>query len=119
MPAGAVAIDLPRDHVLVPGFVDLQVNGGGGVLFNDSPDVATLRRIAGAHASAGTTALLPTLISGTRTQRHAALAAVRAALAEGVGGIAGLHLRGSVHRPGAPRHPSGWVDRHHDRRRYG
>ena len=40
---GAECIELPNDHVLAPGFVDLQVNGGGGVLFNDAPDAATLR----------------------------------------------------------------------------
>jgi N-acetylglucosamine-6-phosphate deacetylase len=69
------------------------------VLFNDAPDTATLRRIASAHAQAGTTAMLPTLISGTRPQLHAALAAVRAALAEGVAGIAGLHLEGPFIAP--------------------
>lgn len=51
--------------VLCPGFVDLQVNGGGGVMFNDSPDVATLRRMAKAHRSTGVAALLPTLITDT------------------------------------------------------
>ena len=94
VPADAERIDLPESHVLVPGFVDLQVNGGGGVLFNDAPDAATLRRIAAAHARAGTTALLPTLISGTRPQLRAALSAARACLAAGVPGIAGLHLEG-------------------------
>jgi N-acetylglucosamine-6-phosphate deacetylase len=59
VPAGAERVDLPQDHVLAPGFIDLQVNGGGGVLFNDTPDAATLRRIASAHAQAGTTAILP------------------------------------------------------------
>ena len=94
VPPGAERIELPADHVLAPGFVDAQVNGGGGVLFNDAPDPATLRRIATAHAGAGTTALLPTLISGSRPQLRAALAAVRAAIAAGVPGIAGLHLEG-------------------------
>ena len=94
VPPGAGRIALAADHLLVPGFVDLQVNGGGGVLFNDSPDVATLRRIAAAHAGAGSTTILPTLISGTRPQLHAALAAMRDALAARVPGIAGLHLEG-------------------------
>jgi N-acetylglucosamine-6-phosphate deacetylase len=49
--------------LLVPGFVDLQVNGGGDVLLNDSPDAATMARIADAHLCFGTTSLLPTLIS--------------------------------------------------------
>jgi N-acetylglucosamine-6-phosphate deacetylase len=99
LPADAECIELPQDHVLAPGFIDLQVNGGGGVLFNDTPDAATLRRIAGAHAGAGTTAILPTLISGTRPQRCAALAAVRLALAACVPGIAGLHLEGPFIAP--------------------
>ncbi len=100
VPPGTERIDLPQDHVLAPGFIDLQVNGGGGVLFNDAPDAVTLRRIAGAHAQAGTTAILPTLISGTRPQLQAALTAVRAALAAGVAGIAGLHLEGPFIAPG-------------------
>jgi N-acetylglucosamine-6-phosphate deacetylase len=94
VPADTERTELPHDHVLAPGFVDLQVNGGGGVLFNDAPDAATMRRIAAAHAGAGTTSLLPTLISGTREQLRAALAATRTALATGVPGIAGLHLEG-------------------------
>ena len=44
---------------LVPGFIDCQVNGGGGVLFNNTPDVATLQRIGAAHRRFGTTTLLP------------------------------------------------------------
>ncbi len=94
VPTGAERIELPESHVLVPGFVDLQVNGGGGLLFNDAPDAATLARIAAAHAESGTTALLPTLISGTRPQLQAALSAVRAAVAAGVPGVAGVHLEG-------------------------
>lgn len=96
--APAAAERIGESHVLAPGFVDLQVNGGGGVLFNDDP-AATLRAIAAAHAGAGTTALLPTLISGTRPQLQAALAAVRAALAEAVPGVVGLHLEGPFIAP--------------------
>ncbi|MEQ3630191.1 MAG: N-acetylglucosamine-6-phosphate deacetylase [Sulfitobacter sp.] len=80
--------------VLCPGFVDLQVNGGGGVMFNDSPDVATLRRMAKAHRSTGVAALLPTLITDTPDKTDAAIEAVAAAIAEGVPGIIGLHLEG-------------------------
>ena len=117
MPPAAERIDVAETHVLAPGFVDLQVNGGGGVLFNDAPDPATLRRIAAAHAEAGTTAILPTLISGTR----AAIARrprrdVRAALADGVPGIAGLHLEGPFIAAVAPRHPSGGAIATPDRR---
>ena len=80
--------------VLCPGFVDLQVNGGGGVMFNDSPDAATLRRMAKAHRSTGVAALLPTLITDTPDKTEAAIEAVAAAIAEGVPGIIGLHLEG-------------------------
>jgi len=94
VPAGVPVRDL-GGGVLAPGFIDLQVNGGGGVLFNDAPDVDTLRRIARAHRRFGTTGLLPTLITDSRDVRRAAVAAVRQALADGEpGGILGLHLEG-------------------------
>ena len=80
--------------VLCPGFVDLQVNGGGGVMFNDSPDAATLRRMAKAHRSTGVAALLPTLITDTPDKTEAAIEAAIAAITEGVPGIIGLHLEG-------------------------
>src|SRR4051812_5505381 len=60
LPAGCLR--LPDDAMLAPGFIDVQVNGGGGVLLNDDPSVATVRRIADAHRRFGTTGLLPTLI---------------------------------------------------------
>ena len=60
--AGADTVDL-HGGWLLPGFIDVQVNGGGGALFNNTPDVQTLRTIARAHRRFGTTALLPTLIS--------------------------------------------------------
>ncbi len=50
-------------RLLVPGFIDTQVNGGGGVLFNDGPDSASIRAIGAAHRRFGTTGFLPTLIS--------------------------------------------------------
>lgn len=79
---------------LLPGFVDLQTNGGGGVMFNDSPSVDTLRAMAAAHGKTGTAAFLPTLITDTREHSHAAIASVVAAIAEGVPGVIGLHLEG-------------------------
>ncbi|CAH2599977.1 N-acetylgalactosamine-6-phosphate deacetylase [Rhodovastum atsumiense] len=85
---------LPASLLLAPGFIDLQVNGGGGVLFNDQIDARALGRIAAAHAHAGSTAILPTLISGTRPQLQAALQAADDAMAQQVPGIVGLHLEG-------------------------
>jgi N-acetylglucosamine-6-phosphate deacetylase len=90
--------------ILAPGFVDLQVNGGGGVMFNDAPTPETLRIIAGAHAGLGATTILPTLITDTPDITRAAITAAIAATRAGVPGIAGLHLEGphlSVARKGA------------------
>lgn len=87
------AIDL-NGGWLVPGFVDTQVNGGGGVLFNDAPSVETIARICAAHAAFGTTALLPTLISDSMAVTAEALDAVDAAIAAGVPGCIGIHVEG-------------------------
>ena len=90
--------------ILAPGFVDLQLNGGGGVMFNDAPTVETLSRIAAAHAALGSLTILPTLITDSPDQTRAAVDAVEGAFAAGVPGIAGLHLEGphlSVARKGA------------------
>jgi N-acetylglucosamine-6-phosphate deacetylase len=79
---------------LLPGFIDCQVNGGGGVLFNDAPTVETIRRIGAAHRRFGTTGFLPTLISDDVDVMRRAIAAVDAAIAEGVPGVLGIHLEG-------------------------
>ncbi len=81
-------------HLLLPGFIDVQVNGGGGALFNDDPSVKTLRTVAAAHRRFGTTGLLPTLITDTREVMRAALDAVDAAIDARVPGILGIHLEG-------------------------
>ncbi len=102
-PPGAQVRDL-GPGIIAPGFVDLQVNGGDGLMLNDAPTVATLARMALAHARGGTTALLPTLITDTPATTRAAIAAALAARTQGVPGIAGLHLEGphlSVARKGA------------------
>lgn len=80
--------------MLVPGFVDLQVNGGGGVLLNDRPDVEGIATICRAHARFGTTALLPTLITDTPEATARALEAGAEAAASGLPGFLGLHLEG-------------------------
>lgn len=80
--------------ILVPGFIDLQVNGGGGVLFNNDPSVAAIRTICSVHAQFGTTALLPTLITDTAAVNERAIAAGIEAVAERVPGFIGLHLEG-------------------------
>ena len=67
-------VRLPSGALLAPGVIDVQVNGGGGVLLNDDPSPAGIARIAAAHRFGGTTALLPTLISDTRDAIRAAVA---------------------------------------------
>jgi N-acetylglucosamine-6-phosphate deacetylase len=82
------------DGLLLPGFIDLQVNGGGGVLFNDAPSVESIRAIGAAHRRFGTTAFLPTLISADLDIVARAIAAVRGAIAAGVPGVLGIHIEG-------------------------
>ncbi len=92
-PEDAEPVDCGGD-LLLPGFIDTQVNGGGGALFNDDPSIDTIATIAAAHRRFGTTALLPTLISDERTTIARAIAAVDAAIETGVPGIAGVHIEG-------------------------
>lgn len=93
IPAGVPVLD-QGDVDLAPGFVDVQVNGGGGVLFNDTQDVDTLRTIAGAHRRFGTTSMLPTFITDSREKMVAARGAVEQARNEAVPGILGVHFEG-------------------------
>ncbi len=95
---GAVRHDL-GGRCLLPGFIDTQVNGGGGVLFNDTPTLAGLRTIAAAHRRYGTTGFLPTLISDDVEVMRAALGAVAQALREGLPGVLGIHLEGPFLAP--------------------
>jgi N-acetylglucosamine-6-phosphate deacetylase len=80
--------------LLLPGFVDCQVNGGGGVLFNDDPSVASIAAIGRAHRRFGTTSFLPTLISDDLSAIAQAIAAVREAIVSGVPGVIGVHIEG-------------------------
>jgi N-acetylglucosamine-6-phosphate deacetylase len=81
-------------RILAPGLIDIQVNGGGGVMFNDAPTVETIRRIATAHRRFGTTGFLPTLISTDIDTMRQAIEAVGQAIATGVPGVLGIHLEG-------------------------
>jgi N-acetylglucosamine-6-phosphate deacetylase len=78
----------------VPGFIDTQVNGGGGVLFNDDPDSASIQKIGAAHRRYGTTGFLPTLISDDLEGIARAIAAVQGAIDAGVPGVLGIHIEG-------------------------
>lgn len=91
-------IDL-EGRYLVPGLIDVQVNGGGGVLFNDEPTVDGARAIAGAHHRLGTTGLLPTLISDDLEVVLAGLDAIDAAIEASIPGILGIHIEGPFLNP--------------------
>lgn len=108
LPAGALPSGVSRvatgGGLLAPGFVDIQVNGGGGVMLNDHPDVASIETICRAHAPFGTTALLVTLITDTPAITSAARSAGAQAARDKVPGFLGLHLEGphlSIARKGA------------------
>lgn len=99
--AGRVAAVAPLDPrmgaaplagTVTPGFVDLQVNGGGGVLLNAEPSVAGMEAIAGAHRRLGTVAILPTVI--TDAPEVLDRAAEAALAAKGSPGLLGLHVEG-------------------------
>ncbi|QRM55963.1 N-acetylglucosamine-6-phosphate deacetylase [Sinorhizobium sp. BG8] len=103
IPLSATMISMDGARI-VPGFVDLQVNGGGGVLLNEKPDVDGIRTICAAHARYGTTALLPTLITDTPEMTRRTIDAGIAAHRAAVPGFLGLHLEGphlSIARKGA------------------
>ncbi|TRY29833.1 N-acetylglucosamine-6-phosphate deacetylase [Aliiglaciecola sp. M165] len=86
--------DIQVTGLLCSGFIDLQVNGGGGVLFNNAPNVATLSKLINAHARFGTTAMLPTLITDEFKVMQQAAGAVSDAMAQGLPGILGIHFEG-------------------------
>ena len=80
--------------ILAPGFIDVQVNGGGGALLNDAPAVETVRTIATSHRNFGTVGLLPTVITDAPSILKQATEAVREARAQGVPGVLGIHIEG-------------------------
>lgn len=87
-------VDIKAEGLVVPGFIDLQVNGGGGVLFNDSPSLDKLKTIIAAHTKFGTTAMMPTLITDKIEVMVQAADAMAEAIREKVPGILGIHFEG-------------------------
>jgi N-acetylglucosamine-6-phosphate deacetylase len=109
--------DRPRDGeqidlgggILAPGFVDWQINGGGGVLFNAEPTVEGIARIAAAHRREGVTGFLPTVVTDAPEVLDAALAAVRIAHVR-VPGTLGIHVEGPFIDPRRKGvHPLEWI----------
>jgi N-acetylglucosamine-6-phosphate deacetylase len=99
IPTGVEHIKLDSG-TLAPGFIDLQVNGGGDVMFNASPTAEGIAAITSAHRTRGTTALLPTLVSDTMDVQKQAADAVVQARASGNSGVLGLHIEGPFFAPG-------------------
>lgn len=96
--------DLYCQGLIAPGFVDLQVNGGGGVLLNNTPSLSGIQTIMAAHAKFGTTAMLPTLITDTVEVMEQAADAIAEAIKAESPGIVGVHFEGphlSVAKKGA------------------
>ena len=101
--AGHAEERLPDGTILAPGFIDVQANGGGGVLFNETPTVEAACAIAAAHRRFGTTSLLPTVITDRPEVMRQGAAAAQAARLVPNSGVAGVHLEGpfiSLKRPG-------------------
>jgi N-acetylglucosamine-6-phosphate deacetylase len=96
--------DIVLEDMVVPGFVDLQVNGGGGVLFNAAPSIDSLKKMMAAHSQFGTTAMLPTVITDNVDVMSEAADAVSLAIANKTLGIVGIHFEGphiSIAKKGA------------------
>eukprot|EP01037_Dinobryon_pediforme_P012656 gene12656-12749_t len=93
MPQG-IEQDVLPGGILAPGFIDAQVNGGGGILFNATPDADALGAMGRAHARFGSTSLLPTYITDRPDGMALAIAAAKAACAQSGSNITGLHLEG-------------------------
>ena len=97
-------VDMFLQGLVVPGYIDLQVNGGGGALFNDAPSLSTIQTMMKAHSQYGTTAMLPTLITDNIEVMSKAADAIAMAIADKVPGILGIHFEGphlSVAKKGA------------------
>jgi len=98
VPAGRTPPDVDvvdvAGHLLAPGFIDIQVNGGGGVLFNDTPTIDALQAIVDAHRAFGTTGCLPTLITDGADVMRRGIEAVEQALSGRCPAVLGIHLEG-------------------------
>jgi N-acetylglucosamine-6-phosphate deacetylase len=100
LPSNVPVDGLPSGCWLAPGFIDVQVNGGGDVLFNNDPSPSGINRLVAAHRRYGTTALLPTLISDTPEKMREAWHAVESVPASS--GVLGMHFEGPFLSPEKP-----------------
>lgn len=91
-----------RATILAPGFIDIQINGAGDVMFNDVPQIYSLETICRAAREGGTAYILPTFTTAPDQSFVQALDAVRAALEAKLPGILGVHLEGPFLSPDKP-----------------
>ena len=98
LPKDLKTIDLDGLSI-APGFIDIQVNGGGGVLFNDAPAVDSIKTIHEAHRAFGTTNWLPTFITGPQEGLKQAIDSVRHCLQNKKHGVLGIHIEGPFINP--------------------
>lgn len=99
LPRCDVPSDIPQRDLkgwsVASGFIDVQVNGGGGVLFNEMPTIKGIKAIADAHRRFGTTNLLPTYITGPNEGMQQAASAVAQCIeSDCVRGVLGIHFEG-------------------------
>jgi N-acetylglucosamine-6-phosphate deacetylase len=94
MQKGTLNCDVTLDGLVVPGFIDLQVNGGGSILFNAEPTLRSLQNIMSTHSRYGTTAMLPTVITDDIKVMKLAAEAVCKAIEQKVLGVEGIHYEG-------------------------
>jgi N-acetylglucosamine-6-phosphate deacetylase len=97
----ATHVALPPEALLAPGYIDVQVNGGGGVLFNDTPTAAAALAVAAAHRRLGTLSIMPTLITSPAAAMRAAASAMAPAVAARAG-VLGIHFEGPFLSPARP-----------------
>ncbi len=113
VPVDAEVIKL-NDGILTPGYVELQANGGGGVLFNDEPNIEGLQTILDAHRKYGTVAMLPTFITDSPEKLDLGLEAIRDGISTKMHGLIGGHFEGpfinlekkGTHQPNFIRKPT-------------
>lgn len=103
LPAGDTPAGTPvtalQQGTLAPGLIDLQVNGGGGLMLNNNPHLPTLKTMLGAHRAFGTTSMLPTIMSDAASVQQDAAQAVLQAVLEGEPGVLGIHIEGPFFNP--------------------
>jgi N-acetylglucosamine-6-phosphate deacetylase len=93
IPQGLEIIDL-GGATLAPGFIDLQINGCGGVLFNDDISEATLEPMHQTSLRFGATSIMPTLVPSPAADLEKAVEAAAAFYHKKPHAIMGVHLEG-------------------------